>query len=43
MRKRRRPYYAIEGKTAHFIRRSGRVSYKGKGLIPNSVKMGSTA
>ena len=35
-----RPYYAIEGKTAHFIRRSGRVSCMGKGLIPNPVKMG---
>lgn len=35
-----RPYYAIEGKTARFTRRSGRVSCMGKGLIPNPVKMG---
>lgn len=34
------PYYAIEGKTAHFTGRSGRVSCMGKGLIPNLVKMG---
>lgn len=35
-----RPYYSIEVKTAHFIRRSGRVSCMGKGLIPNPAKMG---
>ena len=33
-----RPYYAIEGKTAPFTGRSGRVSCMGKGLIPNPVK-----
>lgn len=38
--KKTRPYYAIEGKTAHFTGRSGRVSCMGKGLIPNPVKMG---
>ena len=32
--KKTRPYYAIEGKTAHFTRRSGRVSCMGKGLKP---------
>ena len=35
-----RPYYAIEGKTARFTRRSGRISCMGKGLIPNPVKIG---
>lgn len=35
-----RPYYAIEGKTAHFTGCSGRVSCIGKELIPNPVKMG---
>ncbi len=35
-----RPYYAIEGKTARFTGRSGRVSCIGKGLIPNHAKTG---
>ena len=34
-----RPYYAIEGKTAHFTRRSGHLSCIGKGLTPTPVKM----
>ena len=35
-----RPYYAIDGKTACFTGRSGRVSCIGKGLIPNHAKTG---